>query len=192
VRDAIWPLLVGTMLLQVAAGRISDGGPGSTLLRVWDQQTSLKPTAGPNNVINCIVVYPDGRLHLELRRQEFFFGNASDVSYEGKLSIQDLAFLRTILDGADVRNLSAFPSPAQPMAAHYFESFHAEIHRSTAVQDVGYLAWEGEGPKNSDDDKRVWHTQHLALQPLIDWSRWVKSQNQAEWRSVPNANSACD
>jgi hypothetical protein len=41
----------------------------------------LKPTAGPNNVGNCMIVYPDGRLHLELRRQEFFYGPASIVSY---------------------------------------------------------------------------------------------------------------
>jgi len=34
----------GTMLLQVAAGRISDGGSGSTLLRVWDHQRAFGAT----------------------------------------------------------------------------------------------------------------------------------------------------
>jgi hypothetical protein len=69
---AAWSLLL--MTTAQAAGQTPTTRSESFLLRTWEWHTTLKPTAGPNNVGNCMIGYPDGRLHLELRRQEFFYG----------------------------------------------------------------------------------------------------------------------
>lgn len=140
-------LLFGVIAAQAAAGQSPTAPSESFLLRTSEWHTTLKPTAGPNNVGNCMIVYPDGRLHLELRRQEFFYGPASFVSYERNLSIQELASLRSILDSDAVRRLKTVPSPRVPMVADDWESFTAEIRRATKMQNVGTFTWHGAGPK---------------------------------------------
>jgi hypothetical protein len=183
-------LLFGVIVAQAAAGQSPPAPSDSFLLRTSEWHTTLKPTAGPNNVGNCMIVYPDGRLHLELRRQEFFYGPASFVSYERNLSIQELASLRSILDSDAVRRLKTVPSPRVPMVADDWESFTAEIRRPIKMQNVGTFTWHGAGPKNSEDDKRAWQESGLALQLLIDWSHGVKS-DRPELRRIRNSNSVC-
>jgi len=107
-------MFVGVVTVQVAAGQTPVTSSELFLLRISEAQVSMRPTAGPNNVSNCMIVYPDGRLHLELRRQEFFDGKASVASYEGRLSNQELASLRSVLDSDSVRNLHMFPPPKVP------------------------------------------------------------------------------
>jgi hypothetical protein len=97
-------LLLGVMTVQAAARQTPTTRSESFLLRISEWHTTLRPTAGPNNLGNCMIVYPDSRLHLELRRQEFFDGRASFVSYEGTLSTQELIDLRSILDSDAVRS----------------------------------------------------------------------------------------
>jgi hypothetical protein len=46
-------------------------------------EVSMHPTAGPNNVGNCLVIADDGRAYLELRRQEFFNGHATIATTKG-------------------------------------------------------------------------------------------------------------
>jgi hypothetical protein len=183
-------LLFGVITAQAAAGQSPTTPSESFLLRTSEWHTTLKPTAGPNNVCNCMIVYPDGRLHLELRRQEFFDGRASFVSYERNLSTEELASLRSILDSDAVRSLQAVHPPSAPMDADGWESFTAEIRRATEKQTVGTFTWHGAGPKNSEDDARAWREAGVALQPLIDWSHLVKSDRPA-LRRVPNSNSVC-
>jgi hypothetical protein len=191
VKRIIGLFLPCIMLTQIAAGGSANHDPRSVLLRVSDMQTYLKPTARPNNVNNCLIVYTDGRLHLELRRQEFFFGNASYVSYEGKLTDGDLTFLRSILDSTDVKNLPTPPSPKLPLASDHFGWFTAEISRGSGVQEVGYWAWDGE-PKPSENDEMVWEKERHSLESLAQWVRSTKGFNHAGWGKVRNAHSVCD
>lgn len=184
-------LLPGVMTVQAAAGQTSTARSESFLLRISESHTTLRPTAGPNNMGNCMIVYPDGRLHLELRRQELFDGQATFVSYEGKLSTQEFISLRSILDSDSVRSLQTVPSPRVPMVADDWESFTAEIRRGTEMQNVGTFTWHGAGPKDSEDDKRAWQEAGLALQSLIDWSHRVKSVKSPELRRIRNWNSVC-
>ena len=183
-------LLVISMLpLQFGPRSASAKDHGPILMRVSDWDTTLRPTAGPNNVGNCMIVYQDGHLHLELRRQEFFFGQASYVSYEGMLPDRDLTFLRPILDSADVKNLPPPPSSKLPLASDHFGWFTAEISRGSGVQEVGYgySARDGQ-PKPSEDDRKVWEKESQALEPLAQWVRSTKSFDHAEWRKVRNAH----
>jgi hypothetical protein len=184
-------MFVGVMTLQVAAGQTPVTSSELFLLRISEAQVSMRPTAGPNNVSNCMIVYPDGRLHLELRRQEFLNGKASLASYEARLSNQELTSLRSVLDSDSVRNLHVFPPPKVPLAVDAWGAFVAEIQRQTDVEKVGAFTWQGAGPKNSEEDKSEWKDAGLALQPLIEWSHSVKGHRTPEWRTTRNANSVC-
>jgi hypothetical protein len=190
LRLTTFSLLLGVMTVQPAAQQTSTTSSESFLLRTSERQITLKPTAGPNNVGNCMLVYPDGRLHLELRRQEFFYGPASLVTYEGKLSTHELTFLRSILDSDAVKDLPVEHQPSGPMNPDLFGWFTAEIRRLTAVQTVGTGTWEGTGPRNSKDDE-AWQHARVVLQPLIDWSHRIKSDHPPELRRVPNSDLVC-
>jgi hypothetical protein len=135
-----------------------------------------------------MVVYPDGRLHLELRRQEFFYGPASLLSYEGVLSTQELTSLRSILDSDAVKGLPAAHQPSGPMNPDLFGWFTAQIRRPTKVQAVG--TWYGTGPQDPKGDEARQEA-GIVLRPLIEWSHSVKSSKPPELHRVPNSDSVC-
>ena len=186
IKHGALSLLLLSITVQAAVEQTTASQPKSFLLRVFEWQTTMKPVAGPNNLGNCMIVYPDGHLHLELRRQEFFYGPASLMSYEGNLSTQQLAFLRSILDSDAVKNLPAVHQPSGQMRGDDFGSFSAEIQRPTGVQIVGTARRHG-----TKDDEEAWHEATVVLQPLVDWTHNVKSLNPPELHPVPNADSVC-
>lgn len=57
-------LLPGVITVQTTSGQTSTARSESLLLRISESQTTFRPTAGPNNVGNCMIVYPDGRRFL--------------------------------------------------------------------------------------------------------------------------------
>lgn len=186
-------LLPCVLLTQVAAIGAPRENSEPVLLRVSDTDTNLNPTAGPNNIGNCLVVYADGRLHLELRRQEFLTGNlrsASYRSYEGMLLKRDLAYLDSILDNDDIRKLPEFHAPKLPLSSSHFGAFTAEIDRQGVVQRVGFPSWDGE-PTPSEAERAEWDKQRTALQPLVDWSREIKTSGPVGWRIVRNGRGVC-
>jgi hypothetical protein len=181
-------LILGAITAQAVAGQSATTPTESFLLRTSEVHTTLRPTAGPNNVGNCMIVYPDGRVHLELRRQEFFYGPASLASYEGKLPPEQLAYLRSILDSDAIRSLQPLHQPRALGNPKDFGWFTAEIRRPAKVQTVGTAFAD---PASSEADATAWREAGLALQPLMDWSHSVKSFPQPELQKVPNANSVC-
>ncbi len=42
------------------------------LVTMGEAWSNPQPSAGPINAMNCVIIFPDGQLHLELSRQEFF------------------------------------------------------------------------------------------------------------------------
>jgi hypothetical protein len=183
-------LLAGAMLLQPMAASTSDAAPRQFLLRVADVEIYLQPTAGPNTVNNCLIVYPDGQLHMELRRQEFFFGSANYTSFEGQLSKPELTILRSILDSRDLRKLPPPPSPNRALSSSHIQWFTAEIHTEESVRVVGTSTWEGE-PKRSEAEQAISEQERAVLEPLVHWSRSIKGMNRAGWRLVENSDSVC-
>jgi hypothetical protein len=190
VKLAAWSLLLILMRVQ-AEGQTPNTASESFLLRTSEWHTTLKPTAGPNNVGNCMIVYPNGRLHLELRRQEFLYGPASFVSYEGTLSTQQLTELRSILDSDAVNSLQLVSWPTGDIHSDDFQWFTAEIQRPTRTQKVGTYSLHIADAKNSENDERPSREAGIALQPLIDWSHRVKSLKPPELRIIPNSHSVC-
>jgi hypothetical protein len=184
-------LLLGIMLVQTVAGQAPTTVSASILVRISEVHTTVKPTAGPFSVGNCLIVYPGGRLHLELRRQEFFYGPASLVSYEWTLSPQEPTSLRSILDSDAVRSLPAVHPPNVPMHSDDWGWFTAKIGRSTGTQTVGTYSLHSTGPRDPSDNETAWKKARVALEPLIDWSHQVKSVKPAELARMPNVNSIC-
>ena len=183
------------MLMVLAAGLVGDsvGQPFTkpVIVRISERQSTLHPTAGPNNMSNCLLVMPDGHLHLELRRQEFFDGTAILRTYESALDRKQIGILRSIVDDAEVRALHPFAEPVVPMDVDDWQGFKADVMRGTQVQQVGYLSWHGRGPNNSEADKTAWRQATVALQRLVEWSHAVKSGESLNWRRVRNSNNVC-
>lgn len=190
MRRIIGVLFLSAMITQIVTEGAPKDDPKEVLLRISEAETYLKPTLGPNNVGNCLIVYGDGRLHLELRRQEFLGGKASLSTYLAVLSKKDLASLRSILDSADVRKLPELRLPKPPLESAHFGWFTGEIFSEGGVHKVGYAFWDGE-PKPSENEEAAWEEQRVVLQPLIQWSREVKSSTNIGWRTRRNANSVC-
>jgi hypothetical protein len=158
---------------------------GAVLVRMAETELTLHPTAGPNNVGNCLVVAPDGRAHLELRRQEFLNGRASLTSYEGVLNPRELNILQTILDGDAIRSLPQFVIPIPPLIS--FHLTKAKISRPSGIQEIGYFEWQGEAPANAASAGENWSRSALAMKPLVEWFHSLKSTYQ--WKRVPNPKS---
>jgi hypothetical protein len=156
------------------------------VVRISETWLTTHATAGPNNVGNCLLVMPNGRMHLELRRQEFFDGKVSLKTYESTLDSEAMERLRSILDEATVRALPPPDEPEVRMNAQAIEGFTAEIARLGGVQKVGYSIWHGEGLNNQTT---VGKEANSALKPLVEWSHAAKSSK--DWRPVPNPKTLC-
>ena len=59
------------------------------LVTMGEAWSPPQPAAGPVNAMNCVIVFPDGRLHLELRRQEFFKQKPDLSIFEGSLEVKE-------------------------------------------------------------------------------------------------------
>jgi hypothetical protein len=157
------------------------------LLRISEIQNSLKPTAGPNTIGNCLVVTSTGHVHLELRRQEFFDGRAVLTAYEGKLTDEELQRLRALLNTADVRSLRQFVAPDTVLA----ETMHvvvADIWRGTERQRIGYFEWTGAAPTNAATVGDAWSQAAVAMQQLVTFFRALKNE-KGRWARVAYAGS---
>jgi len=185
----MWRKVIAFLLLSGFAFLAAQTAPtrqhGAFLVRMDETELTLHPTAGPNNVGNCLVVAPDGRAHLELRRQEFLNGRASLVSYEGILNPKELDILQTILDGDAIRSLPQFVIPASPLAS--FHVTNAKISRPSGIEEVGYFEWQGEAPANAASAGENWSRSALAMKPLVEWFHSLKSTYP--WKRVPNPRS---
>jgi hypothetical protein len=73
--------LTVVLLLVTGSSVASDKAP-RFLLRAADGVTSTVPTAGPNNFSNCVLVMPDGRFYILLRRQEIMDGTGTAKGFE--------------------------------------------------------------------------------------------------------------
>ena len=164
-------------------------GDGNSLVRMWDSWTTLHPTAGPNNIENCVVVHADGQFHLELRRQEFLDGRAALHIYEGTLDTGSLQTLKNLLDTDTIKKLAKPKLPRFPLADATLEGFSAAISRTDRTQDVGYFVVKTRGPDNPDAVVQEWQESQMALQPLVEWFRALKTFKTPAKRRVSNRRS---
>jgi hypothetical protein len=166
--------------------------PGSrpflvTMGEVW---STPQPAAGPVNAMNCVIVFPDGHLHLELRRQEFFKEKAGLSVFEGSLKVNEIQILREILDAETITQLPPFTAVTTLLSgsADGMPMFGARISRGKLRQQIGYFVSNGGGPADSVDQKK-WRESATALRPLVEWFRALKSAKPRDWRRVANVNA---
>jgi hypothetical protein len=164
--------------------------PKPFIVRMSEVHSTQQATAGPMNWSNCLIVMPDGRVHLELQRQELF-GNVELTAFESALDSKEIGFLRNILDDGGIIALPSFPPPVKPMDVDDWQVFTAEIVRETQMQRVGYLSWHGSGPNNPETDKKAWREADDKLQRLVAWSHEIKSRRPLTWRQVAKPKAWC-
>ena len=160
---------------------------GAFLVRMNEAELNMHPTAGPNNVNNCVLVTPDGHAHLELRRQEFFNGHATLATYEGTLTPKEVDILRTILQADAIRSLPQFVTPTTPMGVDSYHGVMAKIPRPSSIAEVGYFEWQGKAPDNAASAAETWSRSAVVMKPLVEWFHSLKSTYP--WKRVSNQRS---
>jgi hypothetical protein len=129
---------------------------------------------------DCIRVLPDGRFHLERRKQALPNPTSSlDIS-ESSLDSTQLQRLHNILEGEDINKLPEYVLPVFPITAPWFGSFRTKISRGGQVRTVGYWLWQGGTPRASpnstpDNIKEIWKESEVALRPLVEWFHGIEA-----------------
>jgi hypothetical protein len=183
-------LAVAVICATPVAPQTQTSSDGNPLVRMWDSWTTLHPTAGPNNIENCVVVHPDGQFHLELRRQEFLDGRAALHIYEGTLDAGSVQTLKNLLDADAIKKLATPKLPRFPLSDDApLEGFSAAISRTDRTQDVGYFVVKARGPDNPDTVVQEWQESQMALQPLVEWFRALKTFKTPAKHRVSNSRS---
>jgi hypothetical protein len=185
-------LLISAIVVLCSTGVLSQDPkprPPQCLFRAVEQESTLHPTAGPNNFSNCIVVQPNGRFHLLLRRQEITDGTQTASSFEGLLDEKEMQTLRNLLDDDAVKQLPPFVAPEIPLPSDTFQAFIAEVSRVANVQQVGHFSWKGDGPRNPESVKKDWQNSEVTLQTLVEWFHAFKSFKNPIKRRVSSSES---
>jgi hypothetical protein len=182
---------VASALLAITGAQEGQAPQTAFLVTVWEAETDLSP--GGLTVHDCIVVRPDGRFHLERRKQKLPNPTATLDVLESSLDVAEFQQLRNILDSQEIRRLPRYVQPAIPMAAPWFQGFNAKITRGGEVQSVGYWSWRGGTPAESpnstpDAVKKEWRTSQAALRPLVDWVHAVEGSKLV---SSPARSTLC-
>jgi hypothetical protein len=157
---------------------------------MWDSRLTPHPTAGPNNIENCVDVRRDGHFHIELRRQEFMDGRATLHVYDGVLNTKSVQILKGLLDADAVRQLPAYKSPKfPPLQEDWIESFRVTVSRGGKTQDVGYFIFKAQGQDSPASGGNEWQEPQTALQPLVEWFRALKTYKNPAKRPISNSKS---
>jgi hypothetical protein len=153
---------------------------------------TLQPTAGPNNIANCLLLLPNGKFFLSIRRQEIMDGTATVRGFEGSLDSQELQWLSSFLGREDIRKLRQC-EPPHPYGADTFQLFEAQIMRGSTVQRVGYYEWSGTEAGYPNSLMRQWRESQAKLQPLVKWFRALKtSKYPLKHPATKSALDVCD
>ena len=86
---------------------------------------------------DCMLVLPDGRFHLERRKQLEASSTTTLDIYESALDSTHIQRLRGILRITSVKESLGYPLPIFPLTASWFSTFYAEIPKSRQVHKVG-------------------------------------------------------
>jgi hypothetical protein len=123
---------------------------------------------------DCILVLPDGRFHLERRKQVEASPTTTLDIYESALDSTHIQRLRGILRITSAKESLGYPLPIFPMSASWFSTFNAKIPKNGQVHTVGYWKWRGgtaETSPNSTPEniKKKWGELEIGLRPLAEW-----------------------
>jgi hypothetical protein len=160
------PGLTSARLPQAA----SEGNP--FIAGIWESTVDLSQHGTTSH--SCILVFPDGRFHLERKVQHLPASTASVSIFDYSLDTSQLGQLRRTLDDEKIRHLPAYTLPTLPMGVPWSHGLNVKIARAGGLQEAGYLTWRGgtaEVSPNSapENIKKKWQESETALQALVDW-----------------------
>jgi hypothetical protein len=129
---------------------------------------------------DCIMVSPDGRFHLERRKQVAPNPTSSLNIYESSLDSTQLQQLLDIVKKESITTLPDYALPAFPMAVPWFSTFNAKVERAGQIRTVGYWLWRGgeadDSPNSTPNNiKKIWKDSEVALQPLAEWLHGIEA-----------------
>jgi hypothetical protein len=151
--------------------------PASFLIRVneatIDNESAVTST-------DCILVMPEGRFHLEHRRQQLPNPIANLKIFESSLEPAQLQQLQDILNDQSMQNLPPYALPVFPLNLPWFANVDVRIVRQPRVQEIGYWVWRGGAPDASpnstpDSVKKGWQESEIALRGLMEWFHGVEA-----------------
>jgi hypothetical protein len=177
------PLLAGTLpnhlplaLFIVWASIATAQTSSRFIVRIYEADINL--VNGGLTVHDCGVVFPDGKIHLELRRQQLPQRTASLTVYDQRLSKEQFNALAAILQDDRIRQLPAFEQPSRPFVVPHFQGFNATVQWDDGAQVVGFFATGGDeedkmplSPRTDQEKEMIehWKQSKTSLRPLIDW-----------------------
>jgi hypothetical protein len=128
----------------------------------------------------CILVLPDGRFHLESRKEVAPNPVSSLSIYESSLDSTQLQQLQDLLKEESIKKLSDYTTPTFPMSVPWFSTFSVKMARGGQSRSVGYWLWRGGTadafPNSTPDNiKKTWKDSEIALRPFVKWFHWVQS-----------------
>ncbi|HKO19384.1 MAG TPA: hypothetical protein VJU82_10915 [Acidobacteriaceae bacterium] len=132
----------------------------------------------------CAVIWPDGKLHAESRRQTLRSTHAAIQVYDSVLDAEQLAVLTQLLDPDKVMRVLPFARPHLPLQVAAYYMFTADIRRPVGMQHVGFLQFgqngsNGDNPLVIDDARASDRELRPVLLPLLDWMEATVDQVDA-------------
>jgi hypothetical protein len=127
---------------------------------------------------DCVLVLPDGRFHLERRRQVLPSSTATLVIFESSLDSSQLEQLQGIVENERMSRLPEYDKqPVFFRNAPWFSSVTVDIETGEAVRRVGYWLWHerSAGPAAPADVKKRWQDSEAALRPLVEWFHGIEA-----------------
>ena len=169
---AVTLLLFGWTSSSVAQQTLN--GSTDSFLSLGELTMNLLPM-GKGASSNCILVWPDGRFHLERKQQQLPKRVASLKVFESSLDSEQLQQLRDILKDQSIEKLPPYVlHPDLPLNVPWFQTFRATIARAKQIQSIGYWKWRGGTPGKPPNTtperiKEDWRKAETTLRPLVDW-----------------------
>jgi hypothetical protein len=122
--------------------------------------------------MDCLLVRPDGRFHLEHRHQQLPSPTARLSVFESSLDSSQLVQLQGIIKNERVSDLPDYVTPPVSMDVPRFSTLIVDIQRGGSVQRSGYWTWHERSPGAlafPADVKKRWQDSEVTLRPVVEW-----------------------
>jgi hypothetical protein len=138
---------------------------------------------------DCAVVLPNGRFHVERRKQVSPSPTASVRVFESTLDSSQFDNLRRIVQTAGTSEAREYVAPPASLDVPWFTTVVVTVEASGQVRKSGYWKWRGETPelyKTRDDIRRGWQESEKKLQPIIEWFHRIEALNLSSSDTEPD------
>lgn len=182
--------LAATLPAAAHAQTNSSPDPNSFVVRVSEAMIDNEHGVTRSD---CVLVLPDGRLHLERRRVAAPSSTATLKVYESSLDSSQLEQLRNIVNNEVKSGLPEYDkSPVGFQNAPWFSSVIVDTGDRETARRFGYWAWDkrNAGPDVPADVKKQWQESEVGLRPLVEWLHGIEGLKLPPSDAAPTQCSA--